>query len=216
MDSPYKEKVVKPTGMRVYIDALVPPAAGLSSSSAFTVCSALLTTHANGLIKEVDQKSLAELTVAAERLAGTACGGMDQTISVMGQKNVAKLIDFKPTLKVSDVKVPDSVSFVIANSLAPVPKLLTLGTRYNKRVVECKFALSILSMKLGKSTSFIECPYNDFEDLQRDLGVDFDEMSKHCEYHLTKGGYTLAKLLEIHETPFKLVDHVKDVEAVQS
>jgi galactokinase len=70
--------------MRIYVDALVPPAAGLSSSSAFTVCAALLTTHANNLMKEVDQKSLAELTVAAERLAGTACGGMDQTISVMG------------------------------------------------------------------------------------------------------------------------------------
>jgi len=27
---------------------------------------------------------MAELTVKAERMAGTACGGMDQTISVMG------------------------------------------------------------------------------------------------------------------------------------
>lgn len=46
---------------------------------------------------------MAELTIAAERLAGTACGGMDQTISIMGKMNTAKLIDFVPALKASDV-----------------------------------------------------------------------------------------------------------------
>ena len=39
-----------------------------------------------------------------------------------------------------DVTIPESVSLVIANSLAPSPKILTVGTRYNKRVVECRFA----------------------------------------------------------------------------
>lgn len=77
LDSPFKGKVTKPTGMRIYIDSLVPPAAGLSSSSAFVVCSAVLTAHANKLLNEIDQASLAQLTIDAERLAGTACGGMD-------------------------------------------------------------------------------------------------------------------------------------------
>jgi len=57
-------------------------------------------------------------------------------------------------LKASDVKIPESVSLVIANSLTPSPKLLTVGTRYNKRVVECRFGLLILALKLGKAESF--------------------------------------------------------------
>lgn len=106
---------------------------------------------------------LAELTISAERMAGTACGGMDQTISIMGEKGTAKLIDFVPSIKTTTVKIPDSVCLVIGNSCTPSPKLLTLGTRYNKRVVECKFALSAMAMQAGKSTSFLECPYKTFE-----------------------------------------------------
>jgi len=70
--------------MKILIDSIVPPAAGLSSSSAFTVCAAITTAHANGVLAQLEQSKLAELTIAAERHAGTACGGMDQTISIMG------------------------------------------------------------------------------------------------------------------------------------
>lgn len=54
LDSPFKGKVSKPTGLRIYVDSLVPPAAGLSSSSAFVVCSAVLTAHANKLLNDID------------------------------------------------------------------------------------------------------------------------------------------------------------------
>ena len=65
-------------------------------------------------------------------------------------KNTAKLIDFVPKIKTTSISVPDSVALVIANSLTPSPKLLTLGTRYNKRVVECRFATAILAVKLKR------------------------------------------------------------------
>ena len=70
--------------MKILIDSIVPAAAGLSSSSAFTVCAAITTAHINGVLSQLDQAKLAELTINAERYAGTACGGMDQTISIMG------------------------------------------------------------------------------------------------------------------------------------
>ena len=38
----------KPKGMKILIDSHVPAAAGLSSSSAYTVCAAVTTMHANG------------------------------------------------------------------------------------------------------------------------------------------------------------------------
>jgi galactokinase len=76
-DSPLRSKVSKPQGMKILIDSVVPPAAGLSSSSAFCVCAAVTTLHANGLINDIEQAPLAELVIKAERMAGTACGGMD-------------------------------------------------------------------------------------------------------------------------------------------
>lgn len=69
--------VEKPRGMKVLIDSWVPREAGLSSSSAFTVCSAVLTAHINGVLDQIPLAKLAELTINSERMAGTACGGMD-------------------------------------------------------------------------------------------------------------------------------------------
>mmetsp|Transcript_25869 Transcript_25869/g.19509 ORF Transcript_25869/g.19509 Transcript_25869/m.19509 type:complete len:91 (-) Transcript_25869:663-935(-) len=81
-------------------------------------------------------------------MAGTACGGMDQTISLMAEKGKAKLIEFKPEMKAFDVQLPKDLCLVVSNSLTPSPKLLTVGTRYNKRVVECRFGVTILALKL--------------------------------------------------------------------
>ena len=54
-----------------------------------------------------------------------------------------------PKLAAEDVNVPDSVSLVVANSLTPAAKILTLGKHYNKRVVECRFAVAILALRAG-------------------------------------------------------------------
>ena len=43
-----------PKGFKVLIDSVVPQAAGLSSSSAFTVCAAITTMHVNGLTEKLD------------------------------------------------------------------------------------------------------------------------------------------------------------------
>jgi galactokinase len=91
-----KSKVAKPCGLKILIDSNVPPAAGLSSSSAFTVCSAITTAHANGVLDQIPKDQMANLTITSERMAGTACGGMDQTISIMGKMGTAMKIDFIP------------------------------------------------------------------------------------------------------------------------
>ena len=142
----YYSKVATPKGFKVLIDSHVPPAAGVSSSSAFTVCAAVVALHANNLHKTIPKGDLSKLCVTAERMAGTACGGMDQTISIFAELNKAKLIEFNPELRAIDVRVPVNVIMVIANSLTPSPKLLTVGTRYNKRVVECRFGLLIMAL----------------------------------------------------------------------
>lgn len=61
-------------------------------------------------------------------MAGTACGGMDQTISIMGEKGAAKLIDFVPHIKATKVGMPQHIVVVVANTCTPCVKLKTLGT----------------------------------------------------------------------------------------
>jgi len=83
----------------------------------------------------------------------------------MGKMNTAMLIDFVPTLKATDVKIPASVSLVISNSLTPSPKLLTLGTRYNKRVVECRFGVAVMALKLNLVKDYMSCHFKTFQEL---------------------------------------------------
>lgn len=45
--------------------------------------------------------------------------------------------------------IPGDYDIVVANSLSESPKIATLGTRYNKRVVECRFAVTLISIKKG-------------------------------------------------------------------
>ena len=54
-DLELRAMVTKPVGMKILIDSNVPPAAGLSSSSAFTVCSAITCAHANGILNKIPQ-----------------------------------------------------------------------------------------------------------------------------------------------------------------
>jgi len=88
--------------------------------------------------------------------------------------NKAKLIEFHPTLRAIDVNIPSDVSLIIANSLTPSPKLLTLGTRYNKRVVECRLALIVLAIRSGQIENWKDNPFKTFYDLQTVLGYTFD------------------------------------------
>ena len=112
----------------------------------------------------------------------------------MAKFNTAKLIDFVPSLKATDILVPDSVSLVIANSITPSAKLLTLGTRYNKRVVECRFATALLAIATGKCNSFDDCTFTTLQQLQAELGLDLAQMAELVETHLKKGGYTVDML----------------------
>jgi len=73
---------------------------------------------------------------------------MDQAISIMAAPGVAKLIDFDP-IRASDVVLPKTGSFVVANSLTESKKAETAATNYNNRVVECRLAAMVLAVKLG-------------------------------------------------------------------
>lgn len=86
--------------------------------------------------------------IAGERETGTASGGMDQSISVLGKANSCLYIQFNP-IRCEAIKLPEGSRFVIMNSLVESAKLETAVFRYNKRVCECRLAVTVLGKQLG-------------------------------------------------------------------
>jgi len=136
-------------GFTALVDGRVPPAAGLSSSSALVVASALLFLHVNEV--QVDRLELAELLARAERFVGTAGGGMDQAASLMGQPGHALKIDFFP-LRVRPVAMPRAYRVVICDSLIAAPKTESALLEYNRRPLECRLAVLLLCRYLSRRT----------------------------------------------------------------
>ena len=147
------------------VDGRVPPAAGLSSSAALTVSSALALMAANGLTQ--DALETAQMVARSEWYVGTMAGGMDQAASMLGQRDHALLIHFDP-LRMTPVKMPPGAAIVVADSLEVADKSGQVREEYNRRVVECAIAARILGKALrprkcararrrGKATRKMEC-----------------------------------------------------------
>jgi len=126
-------------GMDAFVSGDVPPAAGLSSSSATVVAATLALLAANE--RTMAREDLMELTARAERYVGVQSGGMDQAISLGGRAGHALRIDFEP-LSTRAVRVPEDWRFVVANSLVGAEKAGRARAAYNARVAECRAALA--------------------------------------------------------------------------
>jgi len=127
-------------------------------------------------------------------MTGTAGGGMDHTISIFSEKDTAKFIDFVPDLKVSSVVLPRGISFVIANTLTPSTKNVSRATRYNKRVVECRLATTIIAMNTGLCSTAKECKVKTLQQLQQALERTSEQMIELTHKILPEEVYTKEEL----------------------
>ena len=178
-------------GMRIMVDGVVPLASGLSSSSALTCATSVAVMVAHDL--SFTKPEIADFTCKCERHSGTQSGGMDQAISIMGERGVAKLVDFNP-VRASDVKLPEGAAFLIGNCLAVSQKAVTAHDRYNLRVVECRLASIVLAMELGVSnTEALE--YSTLSQVQKLIGT-LEESESTAMKHLHAGAYTSSELKE--------------------
>ncbi|GJP63152.1 hypothetical protein CLOP_g20226 [Closterium sp. NIES-67] len=134
------------SGLDVLVDGCVPLGSGLSSSAALVCSSAIAVMAALGFA--FPKAEIADLACRCERYIGTQSGGMDQAISIFGERGVAQLIEFNP-VRAHPVPLPAAAVFVIANSLAVSKKAETAATNYNRRVVECRLAAMVLAVRLG-------------------------------------------------------------------
>ncbi len=92
-------------GLVLIVHGTLPPAAGLSSSSALVVASAMAFLWALGV--SLLDRELATLCIDCERLIGTAGGGMDQTASIMARAGDGIHIRFSPELIITYTSLPE-------------------------------------------------------------------------------------------------------------
>ncbi len=126
-------------GILGLVSSDLPPASGLSSSSALVVATALALLEANETA--CDSGTLMQWLAVGERLVGTEGGGMDQAVILGGQAGHAIRIDFTPGLSLRPVRIPPSWRIVVASSLVEAAKSGLVREAYNTRVLECREAL---------------------------------------------------------------------------
>jgi galactokinase len=121
----------------------IPQGAGLSSSAAYEVATALLLQRLGGF--ELPALDVAKLAQEAENgFVGVACGIMDQMASLFGKQGRALLLDCR-SLAHETAEIPPGLKIVavgsgVRHSLA--------SSEYNKRRAECDEGVRILSASL--------------------------------------------------------------------
>jgi len=149
-DLPYDIEALR--GFDMVIDSTIPPAAGMSSSSALVVLGAMAFLSSNGIeISDSGQRLLlADLCAQGERYTGTQGGGMDQAAILLAERGSALKIDFHP-LRTQPVKLPEGYRIVIAHSTVEAPKTQQTMEAYNRRSVECRLAASLIGRFLERT-----------------------------------------------------------------
>ena len=130
----------KSLGASLLIHGEVPIGAGLSSSAAIEVASALALMSLNGA-----QLSLPEVAKLCQRtenvFIGARVGIMDQFISCLGKAGHALMLDCR-SLDYNLIPIPESVRLVICNSMV---KHEHASGGYNRRREECDEGVKILT-----------------------------------------------------------------------
>lgn len=151
-------------GVNLLVDGQVPIGAGLSSSAAIEVASAIALLDSAGA--DLDRVSIARLCQRAENeFVGARCGIMDQFTSLHGQRGHAILLDCR-SLEYRPLPLPDDVKLVICNTM--VKHSLAAG-EYNARRAECEACVRELSRMHPGITALRDVSENEVQDVVQKL-----------------------------------------------
>jgi len=128
------QTVCRQWGLLRGIDATIvsdlPPAAGLSSSSALIVAFTLALLGANGIKASFEE--LMDVLPEGEQFVGTRGGGMDHAASLASRAGCASLIGFVP-LSIRPIPIPPDWAFLVAHSLHTAEKSGAVRAEFNAR-----------------------------------------------------------------------------------
>lgn len=146
------------SGADILIDGHVPMGAGLSSSAALEVASALALSYTCG--RTFDAADLARICQRAENeFVGARCGIMDQFSSISGRAGHAILLDCR-TLQSIYVPLPESVALVICNTM--VRHSIAAG-EYNQRRAQCERSVEYFRGKRDGISSLRDVTESDLQ-----------------------------------------------------
>lgn len=129
-----------PQGANLFVHSEIPIGAGLSSSAAIEVASALALLSLNSAILPL--ADVARLCQHTENtFIGARVGIMDQFVSCLGKAGHALLLDCR-SLEFEFIPIPDRVRMVICNTMV---KHQHAGGEYNRRREECEEGVKILA-----------------------------------------------------------------------
>jgi len=153
----------------------VPLAAGLSSSAALEVATALAAEKLAG--SDLETMSLAKLCQKAENeFVGVRCGILDQFSSLFGQPNCGLFLDCR-TLEYSVLPLGDAkLSLLICDTQE---KHNLISSKYNERRQECEAAAHHLAKRDGSIRSLRDVTLSLLEKGRKDLPEDVFRRAKH-------------------------------------
>lgn len=136
-------------GANIIFSSDIPQKAGLSSSAALEVVTALTMAKLNSL--KIEPVKMARLCQQAEsNFVGVNCGIMDQYISVLGKKGYALMIDCRSNEYELVPFTDKNYKIVICNS--KIERGL-VDSKYNQRRKECKQVTEFFADKLERKIS---------------------------------------------------------------
>lgn len=176
-------------GLQLCVDGIIPPASGLSSSSALVSAACLALLYAQNI--PLSKTEIASLCAKCERYIGTQGGGMDQAIAFLAEKYCAQYITWQP-LNALPVALPENAAFVVAHSLAEANKAAT--NDFNRRVIECRLAAKIIAAYAGAVT---DKKIITLSQVQNKLDNTLEEMVNLVHKCLPKELYTKREICDI-------------------
>jgi len=149
-------------GMHMEISSDLPLGAGLSSSAALEVATAMAAKALFDL--QIERMQLAQLCQKAENeFVGVQSGLLDQASSVFGRNQQLILLDFLK-ITVETVSLPANASLLLLNS--GVPHELT-GGEYNERRAQCMLAAQLMDVASLRDASLAQVESSLLEDITR-------------------------------------------------
>lgn len=163
-------------GMNIVLQGNVPLGAGLSSSAALEVATALFTDELNQL--NVDRVELVKIAQKAENdFVGVNCGIMDQFASMMSEKDHALFLDCR-TLDYETISAQfEKLGYAIVVINSGVERGL-VDSEYNLRRSQCEDAVRELQKDLPEITALRDVSVENME-LINALPADLKKRAKH-------------------------------------
>jgi galactokinase len=179
-------------GIEALVSSDLPPAAGLSSSSALLTAFTLALLEANGI--EASFAELMKVLPEGEYFVGTRGGAMDHAAVLASRAGSALLVNFDP-LSVEPVPIPPGWRFLVAHSLIMSRKSAGAREAYNRirqsrHVPEVarhvdgevqRVAAAVSALRNDDISAFGDVLFESHRSLRNDLRVSCPELDRIVE-----------------------------------